>query len=125
MHNASDLLTRLRNGYNAHKSTIRVKPSKQAIKLLNILKDYGLIRGISYVDNRDLLVSLRYNADVNALLSIGRLSKPSVPLHFSSRDLWKFHKSYGVVIVNTSAGLICHHSAIKIKLGGQLVCYIL
>ena len=125
MLNVSDLLAQLRNGSSAHKSMICVKPSKHSIKLLNILKAYGLIHGISNIENRRIKVFLKYQAKSNALFSIGRLSKPSVPVYFSCQDLWKFHKSYGIVIVNTSRGLICHHNALKSNIGGQVVCYIL
>lgn len=121
----SDLLAQLRNGYSAHKSMICVKPSKHSIKLLNILKAYGLIHGFSKFEFGRLKVSLKYHAKSNALFSIGRLSKPSLPVYFSCRDLWKYHKSYGILIVNTSRGLICHHDALKSGTGGHLVCYIL
>lgn len=125
MANVCGLLAELRNGYNAHKSMICVQPSKQSLNLLSIFKDYGLILAVSAIENRRVKVYLKYNKQTNALFSIGRLSKPSLPLYFEAKDLWKFHKSYGILIVNTSRGIICHHTALKRKLGGQLVCYIL
>lgn len=125
MANVCGLLSELRNGYNAHKSMICVKPSKQSLNLLSIFKDYGLIAGISAIENKRVKVYLKYNKHTGALFSIGRLSRPSVPLHFEVKDLWKFHKSYGLLIVSTSRGLICHHTALKRKLGGHLVCYVL
>ena len=121
----SNLLAQLRNGYNAHKNIICVESSKDSVKFLNILKQYGLIHGISSIEKNNLKVILKYTTNGNALFSISRVSKPSVKLYFSFRDLWKFHRSYGILIVNTPIGLMCHHEALKAKLGGQVVCYIL
>jgi len=121
----SNLLAQLRNGYNAHKPIICVDSSKDSVRFLNILKEYGLIHGINQSEKNKLRIILKYTTNTNALFSIGRVSKPSVKVYFSFRDLWKFHKSYGILIVNTPVGLICHHEALKSKLGGQVVCYIL
>jgi small subunit ribosomal protein S8 len=125
MANVCGLLAELRNGSNAHKSMICVKPSKDSLNLLSILKDYGLIQAISPIENRRVKVYLKYNKEACAFFSIGRVSRPSLPVYFKAKDLWKFHKSYGILVLQTGRGIICHHTALKRKLGGQLVCYIL
>jgi small subunit ribosomal protein S8 len=125
MANVCGLLAELRNGYKAQKAIICVKASKESSNLLSILQDYGLLSAYSKVDNKLIKVYLKYNKQTNALFSIGRVSRPSLPLYFKAKDLWKFHKSYGILVLHTNRGIICHHKALKAKLGGHLVCYIL
>ena len=89
MINSYKILSELRNGYNAYKSTICVKPSKHTLNLLAIFKAYGLIKAISPVENKRVTVYLKYNKNTKALFSIGNLSKPSMPIYFSVKNSYQ------------------------------------
>lgn len=114
----------LKNGYNAHKSAIKITNTKKSVQLLKILKTHGLINTWAPVNTKELKVYLKYAFASPSLKSITPLIKPSIPTYISVKDLSKLKYSLGILILDTSYGLITKDKALSLKVGGTLVCYL-
>ncbi|KAG5178488.1 ribosomal protein S8 [Tribonema minus] len=76
---------------------------------------------------RDSLLNLNFTSfqvSDPKILSLKHISKPSKNIYFSSQDLWIFDRSLGLIILNTSHGIMSHKTALSKNLGGQALCYI-
>ena len=71
----SDLLTRIRNGYNAKLLSIIVLNSKFSLLILNLLLRLGFISSFVIISKRHILVFLLYYRNQSALRYVNRVSK--------------------------------------------------
>jgi ribosomal protein S8 len=77
-YNFSDLIIRLKWAYKGHLRSIKVKKNKFTIKFLYLLQKIGLIRGILFISNNDMiLVYLKYLGGKACIFNIDLISKPS------------------------------------------------
>lgn len=123
----SDLLTRLRNSQMAGHKSARVRKSKLAIDLLNVLKTEGFI---AYFEEKpaeegaftELEVGLKYYPNGQpGITELARLSKPGYRKYVKTGELGKVHHGLGVAIVSTSEGLMSDREARMRKIGGELI----
>ena len=122
----ADLLTRIRNGAQAHHPAIRVPASKVKQQIVEILKREGFIQDYAYVEQQPqgyLDITLKYlPSREHAIQGLRRLSKPGCRRYVKSREIPRVLDGLGVAIVSTSRGLMTDQEARKANVGGELLC---
>lgn len=131
----SDMLTRIRNASCAKHSFVMVRYSKLNVEILNILEIEG------YVKSYEIILFSNFPKFIKIFLcykgwwvkkasfsTISKISKPGYRIFSGYKDFNKKinalkHKQ-GTAIISTSNGVMSHLSAIKIKKGGEILCYI-
>lgn len=77
-YNFSDLISRIRVGYNGHHNSVKVLKNKFSLQFLSLLQKIGLIRGFYLLKNENLiLVYLKYTNSKPSILCIESVSKPT------------------------------------------------
>lgn len=123
--NIPDLITILRNSVKANKIKTTLKPSKKANAFLDVLVQNQYISTYSLTKDGKLQIFLDISSKNNKIKILKHISRPSNPVYFSPKDLWKFRNKIGIVILNTSQGIISHKVALRQNMGGEALCYIL
>ena len=131
----SDMLTRIRNACLARHSITRVCYSKLNLAILKVLAAEGYITSyaVETTENSEnqIKILLKYKGwwIKKPLFSIiQRISKPGQRVfsgykHFGDTiDVLKYEQ--GTAIISTSAGIISHVKAQKLKKGGEILCYV-
>lgn len=118
----ADLLTRIRNGNMAGKSSVDIPFSNIKAEILRVLKTEGFIS--DYIqDNRNLRVYLKYTETGKRVISeIKRISKPGCRVYSSTADLPKVLNGLGVAIVSTPKGVLTDREARQANVGGEVMC---
>ena len=122
--NVPTFISVLRNAIKANKHKILIKPSKKILNFLNVLIEYKYISTYFLDIQGNLHIFLTYTRKKNRILSLKYISKPSRPIYFSHKDLWKFNQYLGLLILNTPKGIISHQIALKNGLGGEALCFV-
>ncbi len=120
----ADLLTRIRNAVMAGKNEIRVPSSKLKVTVAKELKKANYLVDVKIESSkpRDILVVTINNLGENSNINeITRLSKPGRRVYVGSADIPKVKNGRGMVLISTSKGVMPGHSAIKQRLGGELL----
>lgn len=131
----SDMLTRIRNAVAVKQKFVNVLYSKLNIEILKVLKSEKYIENFEIFFNskthKEIKIILRYKGwwIKKALFSkIVRLSKPGQRVFSSYEDFSKkvnlLKSSQGTAVISTSSGIMSHKKAIKLKKGGEIICYI-
>ncbi len=122
----ADLLTRIRNGAQAHLVTVDVPHSKIKIEILKILEAEGYITSHEVTTETKfptIKVTLRYDAKRKPIFSkITRVSKPGLRVYEPTSGLRPVRSGLATRIVSTSQGLMTDREARKRKVGGEVLC---
>ena len=123
-----DLLTRIRNGQQAGKSSINVPASKHRESVLGVLEREGYIRGFSRVNQRagidELKVELKYNEGEPVISQIMRVSTPGRRVYAKIKDLQKVYNGLGISILSTPRGVMSDQEARQANVGGEIICQV-
>ena len=131
----SDMLTRIRNASLARHSFTRIRYSKLNLAILKVLENEGYIKEF-YVEQDSnshpiIKTLLKYKGwwiKKPFFSTIQRVSKPGKRVfcgykNFNKEiDVLKYQQ--GTAIISTSSGIMSHLKAIKLKKGGEILCYI-
>ena len=125
----SDLYVRIKNGYSLKLEEVLVLRSKLVVKVLDILLLEGFIRGYSFnvKDFNKIKVLLKYSASgKKAIREIKGVSGSSRRLYVSVDVLWSFYSESDTtcLILSTSKGVIDLKTALKLNIGGELLCLV-
>ena len=125
----ADMLTRIRNGYQAKKTTVDVAPySKVKAEIAKILKNEGYIEKYAAEGDgieKKLVVTLKYGAnDEKVIKGIKRISKPGLRVYAKGDQLPKVLNGLGVAIISTSEGMMTDRDARKKHVGGEVIAYV-
>lgn len=123
----ADMLTRIRNGQSAKKTSVTMPSSKQKVAIAKVLKDEGYI--VDFGTETDgpkstLTVDLKYFEGGPVIEKIQRVSKPGLRIYRGSDDLPKVLGGLGVAIVSTSAGVMSDREARSKGIGGEVLCVV-
>lgn len=121
----ADMLTRIRNGQSAKHTQVSLRSSKLKVAIAQVLEDEGYIQNFSEENNpnnsKALTINLKYYQDRPVIEKLQRISKPSLRVYKSCGDL-KPVPGFGIQILSTSKGVMSHLKAIKLGLGGEVIC---
>jgi small subunit ribosomal protein S8 len=131
----SDMLTRIRNASMARHSFARVRYSKLNLAILKVLAAEGYIKSYALENQEnkesEIKILLKYKGwwIKKPLFSIiQRISKPGQRVFSGYKnfgdtiDVLKYEQ--GTAIISTSAGIVSHIKAQKLKKGGEILCYV-
>lgn len=124
----SDLLTRIRNGQMAKKSFVTLSNSIKKIKILDVLKSEGYIKGYSVnmnnLNKNNLEIYLKYHKNKPVISKIKRVSRPGLRIYKKSNDLPFVLGGLGIAIISTSLGVVSDKKARMLNQGGEILCIV-
>jgi small subunit ribosomal protein S8 len=126
----ADMLTRLRNANVAHHEVVRMPSSKLKEALAAILLREGYIAGFNVASDdkrpgRILEVTMKYAADRTRTISgMRRVSKPGLRVYTGADKLPRVLGGLGVAVLSTSQGLMTDRDARRLRVGGEVLCYV-
>ncbi len=123
----SDLLTTIRNGVGADKETVDIPASKLNGRILEIFKNDGYIEDVRLMKNNTqgtFKVYLKYDNKKPAIIGLRRISKSGLRVYRKNDELPRVLNGLGTAVLSTSKGVITDREARKLKVGGEILCYI-
>ena len=124
----ADMLTVIRNGLSAGKTSVTVPHSLIKVGLLQVLKSEGFIGQIDVLDTKPaktIKVALKYGPAGEAVIqSIRRVSTAGKREYAGRKDLKPIIRGFGITIVSTSRGILSDRDCRKQKLGGEVLCIV-
>ena len=123
----ADMLTRIRNGQQAQKSTVSMPSSKLKMAIAKVLKDEGYIDDFAVraeSGKPELDVALKYYAGRPVIERIERVSRPGLRVYKGSGDLPRVMNGLGVAIVSTPKGVMTDRAARASRVGGEVLCIV-
>jgi small subunit ribosomal protein S8 len=124
----SDLLTRIRNGQQAKKSSVTTPASKLRANVLEVLKREGFIRGFSEREVRpgvsEIEIELKYHEGQPVIREINRVSTPGRRVYSAVKDLPRVYDGLGISILSTPRGVLSDSEARDQNVGGEVLCQV-
>ena len=123
----ADTLTIIRNALRAHKETVEFPASKLLERVMHIFKNDGYVEDFRLLkdDKQGILkVYLKYADNKPAIIGIKRVSRPGLRVYADNGRIPRVLNGLGTAVLSTSKGVISDREARKLKIGGEVVCYI-
>ena len=123
----ADMLTRIRNGLQAEKLSVRVPSSRVKRAIAQVLKDEGYIE--DFREAREgakavLEIALKYHDGRPVIDRLERVSKPGLRIYRGRERLPRVAGGLGVAIVSTPKGVMSDRAARQAGLGGEVLCVV-
>lgn len=123
-----DMLTRIRNGQMAKKSSVNAPASKLRSNVLDVLKREGFIRGFEQVEKSagisEIKIELKYFEGQPAIQEISRVSKPGRRVYSKIKNLSNVYNGLGISIISTPRGVMSDAEAREANVGGEVLCQV-
>lgn len=125
----ADYLTRIRNASSARKKIVEIPGSNMKRSLTKILFDKGYITNFKFEEDDKqgvIKIALKYNPSTKtpAITELQRVSTPGLRKYTNATELPRILNGLGIAIVSTSKGVITDKEARKLKVGGEVLCYV-
>jgi small subunit ribosomal protein S8 len=123
----ADLLTRIRNGQSARKTSVTIAASKLKTAILKVLKDEGYIADFSLGQDDGkafLTIDLKYYEGRPVIDRIERVSRPGLRIYRGKSEIPRVLGGMGTVIVSTPKGVMTDKAAQAIGQGGEVLCIV-
>lgn len=123
----SDLLTVIRNGLMVRKETVDVPATKLSAEILEIFKQDGYIENFRLMKDNvqgTIKVYLKYSTKDIIVRGIRRISKPGLRVYAKHDKIPRVLNGLGMAVLSTSKGVMNDREARKMKIGGEVLCYI-
>jgi small subunit ribosomal protein S8 len=123
----ADMLTRIRNGQAAKKTTVELPSSKLKFSIANLLKNEGFLQEVSINSESKkptLVLELRYYQGRPVIDLIKRVSRPGLRVYKGKNELPKVRGGLGVAIISTSKGVMSDRAAREQGQGGEVIAYV-
>ena len=125
----ADFLTRIRNAISAKHRIVEITSSNIKKEITRVLHEKGFITNYKFEDDSiqgKIKIALKYNArtKVSAIEKIDRISKPGLRKYVGIDNLPRVINGLGIAILSTSKGVITDKEAKKLKIGGEVLCYV-
>ena len=123
----SNLLTIIRNGVQANKETVDIPASKLNGRILEIFKQDSYIEDYRPMQDNvqgSFKVYLKYKGKKPVITGIQRISKPGLRVYIKSDEVPRVLNGLGTAVISTSKGVLNDREARKLKMGGEVLCYI-
>lgn len=125
----ADYLTRIRNAVLANHRIVELPASGIKREITKILFEKGYILNYKFENNPVpgiIKIALKYHpvTKIPAITKLERISKPGLRKYTGSDKLPRVMNSLGIAIISTSRGIMTDKEAKKMKVGGEVLCYI-
>jgi len=122
----ADFLTRIRNAYRNEKRWVDVPSSNMKKRISYVLKEEKYIKDFFFINDGDfqtIRIFLKYDFNgFSVIEDIKRISRPGQRIYVSSQDIPRVLDGLGISILSTSKGVISNKTAVRLKVGGELLC---
>ena len=130
----ADMLTRIRNAVTAKQTRVDIPLSRIKVDIARILQDEGYIQGFKILDEngsaapgvtKTLRLFLKYGPHGERLITgVQRISRPGRRVYFGRNDVPEVLAGLGTSILTTSRGVMTGREAVKVGVGGEVLCNI-
>jgi small subunit ribosomal protein S8 len=120
----ADMLTRIRNGQMAGKTSVSMVASKLKAAVAEVLKQEGYILdyAVSSGPKAELTVQLKYYLGKPVIDTVKRVSRPGLRIFRGKDELPVVNGGLGISIVSTSKGVMSDRQARAAGEGGEVIC---
>jgi small subunit ribosomal protein S8 len=125
----ADYLTRIRNAVMAGHRVVEIPSSGIKKEITKLLFEKGYILNYKFETEPKpgiIKVALKYHpvTKLSAINKIERISKPGLRKYVGADELPRVLNGLGVAVMSTSQGLMTDKEARKLKIGGEVLCYV-
>jgi small subunit ribosomal protein S8 len=125
----SDYLTRIRNAVMAKHKVVEIPASNIKKEITKILFETGYILSYKFEEDEKqgvIKIALKYHPQTKApaIKELTRISRPGLRKYTGVDEMPRVLNGLGIAILSTSRGLITDKDARKLKIGGEVLCYI-
>ena len=123
----SNLLTIIRNGIQVNKETVDIPASKMMGRILEIFKADGYIEDFRLMKDSvqgSYKVYLKYDEKEPVIIGLKRISRPGLRVYSKRGEIPRVLNGMGTAVISSSKGVINDREARKMKVGGEVLCYI-
>ncbi len=123
----ANMLTIIRNALKVRHETVDVPASKLLEKILHIFKQDGYIEDYRLLkDNKQgvLKIFLKYENKKPVITGLKRVSRSGLRVYADNTEIPRVLSGIGKAVISTSKGIIDDKEARKLKIGGEVLCYI-
>lgn len=124
----ADMLNRIGMALHARHKQVLIPSSKEKVAIARILKEEGFIQ--NYQVTRDqpqpkLRIVLKYDEERRPVIThLRRVSKPGRRVYVGRQDIPWVLSGLGIAILSTPRGIMTGHQARRLKVGGEVLCYV-
>jgi len=126
----ADMLARIRNATLARHTRVDMPSSRLKVEIAKILQSEGYIQGFSVLEpqaadrpHAQLRVFLKYGPRGERVITgIERVSRPGRRVYFGRDDVPDVLAGLGTSILTTSRGVMTGREAVKVGVGGEVLC---
>jgi len=121
----ADMITRVRNGQKANKLIVNCPSSKFKLSIIKALEECGFIEGHIVEENgvkKTIKIKLKYFEGNPVISKIDKVSRPGLRIFKNKDELPKVQGGLGASIISTSQGIKTDKEAVKMGLGGEIIC---
>jgi len=123
----SNLLTIIRNGIQVNKETVDIPASKMMGRVLEIFKEDGYIEDFRLMKDStqgSYKVYLKYDNKDPVIIGLKRISRPGLRVYAKGDQIPRVLNGMGTAVISSSKGVVSDREARKMKVGGEVLCYI-
>lgn len=125
----ADYLTMVRNAVAARHRMVEIPASNLKKNITKILFEKGYILNYKFEDDSaqgNIKIALKYHpvTKMAAISSLKRVSTPGLRKYVNADELPRVLNGLGIAILSTSRGVITDKEARKMKVGGEVICYV-
>jgi len=125
----ADYLTRIRNAVKASHRVVEIPASNLKKAITKILFEKGYILNYKFEDDDKqgiIKIALKFHpvTKLPAISKLQRVSRPGLRKYSDANSLPRVVNGLGIAILSTSMGVITDKEARKLKVGGEVLCYI-
>lgn len=123
----SDLLTRIRNAGRAGHKKVDIPASKIKKEITKILLENGFIQDYLLIkdDKQGLIrIFLKYDEGKNIINGLKKISKPGQRRYVGVKEIPRVYNNIGMAIMSTPKGIITDRDARKLRVGGEVLCFV-
>lgn len=121
----ADMLTRIRNGGGARRTSVQVPESRIKLQIAELLRSRGYIETVeSDGDPKKptLTLGLRYGTHNRPLIEgLERVSRPSRRVYVNVHTIPKVRNGLGMAIMSTPKGILSDDQARDARVGGEVL----
>jgi small subunit ribosomal protein S8 len=124
----ADMLARIRNCSLAEHEKVDIPASKLKVRIAELLKDEGFIKNFRVIEDRrqgTLRVYLKYGPGQERVITgLRRVSKPGRRFYVGADRIPSVLGGMGMAILSTPRGLLADREARRLRVGGEVLCYV-
>jgi small subunit ribosomal protein S8 len=125
-HSLISTFSHIKNGISKKKFSVSTPKTKLCAQFLNVLWDEGYILGysLSQKNPKNFEIFLKYYKKNSVIKVLKSVSKPSLKIYCTIKELWKFNYNLGNIFISTNKGILTINHCKKFNIGGEILCII-